>query len=471
MQLDSGQFVLFLLLAWAVWRVLPKVAAPGVLLAASAFFYASSNLRHFGLMLLLAGFNYVAVRKLSAWNDCRKRTFLFALAVVFDIGLLVFYKWAYVYLDLHDSPAGLRELLPLSKANTVAFPLGLSFFTFQIVSCVTDVYRRNYLWTTGAGSFFLFAFFFPQISAGPIPRASTLVPQLTKPRSLAPGDLEAGSCLFAYGLFKKLVVADRLKEYVDYVMPKQAQTSSLPVLLACVFSALFLYADFSGYTDMARGAARLFGIHLDYNFDRPFLAESITDLWRRWNMTLSSWLRDYLYMPLVIRLRSFGKAAFVFSFLFTFLVCGLWHGISWPFAVFGLMHGTALSTEMLTRRWRQSWINRLPWLGSPWIGRTYVFSFFVMANVMFGAASVSQALEIYGKILALRLPSGLGELFVNHGLIFFLLVFAALAVWGLVSAVRPKWAEHHCARFVLLCAVSILILGRLAEKGFVYVAF
>ncbi len=471
MQLDSGQFLLFLVLAWVAWRLLPKVAAPGILLTASVLFYASSNLKHLGLMLLVAGFNYAAVQKLTAWNDCRKRTLLFSLAVVFDVGLLVFYKWACIYLGLHAIPEVLRDLLPASKANTVAFPLGLSFFTFQMVACVTDVYRRNYQWNSGAGSFFLFAFFFPQISAGPIPRAPALVPQLTSPRRLASGDLEAGASLFVYGLFKKFVVANRLQDYAGQIFSTDQRTSTIPVLLAVVFSALSLYADFSGYTDMARGAARGFGIDLAENFNRPFLAESVTELWRRWHMTLSSWLKDYLYMPLVIRLRSLGKTAVVMTFLLTFLICGLWHGMSWPFALFGLMHGAALSAEFLTRQMRQSWVGKRPWLATCWLGRAYVFSFFVMANVMFRSTSVSQALQLYGKVLLPSRPASLEELFAYSGALMFLLTFVALALWALVAALRSKWAEHRCARFVLICAVIILTLGKLHEGGFVYVAF
>ncbi len=471
MQVDSGPFFLFLGLVWVVWRIFPKVAAPAVLLAASLLFYASSNLRHLGLMALLAAANYASVQKLSAWEDGRKRTLVFSFAVTLDVAALVFYKWASAYLNLESLPRALGGLLPVTNANRLLFPLGLSFFIFQMVACVTDVYRRNYRWSSGAGSFFLFAFFFPQISAGPIPRAGALVPQLTRPRGPVSGDLEAGVSLLAYGLFKKLVVANRLQEYARLVFSTHQRISTVPVLLACICSALSLYADFSGYTDLARGAARVFGIHLAENFNRPFQAESMTEFWRRWHMSLSNWLKDYLYLPLVIRLRSLGKTAFALSFLLTFLICGLWHGISWPFAIFGLMHGSALSVEFLTRKSWSSWIRKQPWLGSRWMGRAYVFSFFVMANVMFRAGSVSQAWQLYAKILVPSRLSGLSELVGYDRALQFFLVFTALALWGLVAALRPKWEEHRCARFVLLCAVVTLSLGRLGEGGFVYVAF
>jgi alginate O-acetyltransferase complex protein AlgI len=477
MPFDSGQYLLFLVFVWVVWRILPKAAAPGILLTASILFYASSNLTHFGLMLLVAGFNYAAVQNLTVWNDGRKRTFLFSLVVVFDVGLLVFYKWACIYLDLDASPEFLRRLLPVSTAKAVAFPLGLSFFTFQMVSCVTDVYRRNYKWDSGMWPFFSFAFFFPQISAGPIPRAGALVPQLTKPRCVARGDLEAGISLFAYGLFKKLVVANRLQGYADHIFSTDLRISTIPILLAFIFNALYIYADFSGYTDMARGAARAFGIDLAINFNYPFLAESVTDFWRRWHMTLSNWLKDYLYLPLVIRLRSLGKMAVVFSFLFTFLVCGVWHRLAWPFAVFGLLQGAALSGEFLTRQMRQSWIKQWPWLGTPWLGRAYVFAFFVLTNVMFRVTSLSQAWKLYGKLFSLSRPASVAEIFAYYSdSLLFLLNFAVLALWAWVAASQPMRAEQHGPkqhgpRFALLCAAGILIFGKLAEGGFVYVAF
>jgi alginate O-acetyltransferase complex protein AlgI len=472
MQLDSGQYFLFLAIVWVLWRLLPKMAAAGALLTASVLFYASSNLMHLGLLLLLAGFNYAAVRNLTVWNVRRDRTLMFWLAVVVDVGLLVFYKCACSYLDPKGVPKSIRDLTPVTLENTMAFPLGLSFLTFQMISCVTDIYRRKYQWSSGPGSFFLFAFFFPQISAGPIPRASELVPQLTGPRRLAFEDLEAGISLLAYGLFKKLVVANRLQIYVDHVFSSDAHTSTTPVLLAFVFNALRLYADFSGYTDMARGSARLFGIVLAENFNYPLLAESVTEFWRRWHITLSNWLRDYLYRPLVYRLRHLGdRTAVVLSVTFTMLVCGLWHRCSWPFLVFGLAHGSALSLEFLTRQSRLGWVQKWPWLGTRWIGRCYVFAFFVLTGAFFRADSLSQAWELYGKIFRPSLRHGLNELSAVSGQFLFLLNFAALALWGLMAALRPKWVEHRCAWFVLLCAMITLVLGKLQEGEFVYVAF
>ena len=471
MQLDSGQYLLFLSLAWVVWRLVPKRAATGVLLAASVLFYASSNLAHLGLILLVTGLNYAAVQRLTVWEDRRKRTLLFSLVVVFDVSLLAFYKWASIYLDLRATPGVLHALLP-ATANTVSFPLGLSFLTFQMVSCATDVYRCKYQWTFGAGTFFLFAFLFPQISAGPIPRASGLVPQLTGPHRPTAEDLEAGLSLFAYGLFKKLVVANRLQTYVDHVFAPDLQTSTIPVLLAFVFNALRLYADFSGYTDMARGSARVFGIDLAENFNYPLLAESITEFWRRWHMTLSNWLMDYVYKPLVYRLRSVGdNTAVVFSVVFTLLVCGLWHRFSWPFVVFGLVHGTALSIEFLTRRLRQGWVKKWPWLEKSWLGRSYVFSLFVLTAVLFRVPSLTLAWQLYSKVFVPSPPASFSELFANSGPLLFLANFIALALWRLVSALRPVWAEYHCVRFVPLCALITLIFGQLQEGGFVYVGF
>ncbi len=472
MQLDSGQFVLFLALVWVAWRLLPEAAAAVTLLAASTLFYAASSLRHLGLIVLVGWFNYEAMRKLTVWTDRKKRALLFAVVLGFDIGLLVFYKVASVYLTLSTSSQLLRDLFPVTLANTVAFPLGLSFFTFQMVACLTDVYRRKHQWDSGAGSFFLFALFFPQISAGPIPRASPLVSQLTSPRRLGAENLEAGVSLFAYGLFKKLVVANRLQSYAGNVFTSKPPASTIPVLLAFVFNALHLYADFSGYTDMARGSARVFGIELAENFNHPLLAESVTDFWRRWHMSLSSWLRDYLYKPLVFRIRTFGdNTAVICSISLTFLLCGLWHRFSWPFAVFGLWHGAALSLEFRTRQVRAYWAKARPWLGAPWLGRTYVFMFFIFTGALFRVDSMSQAWSLYGQALVPCRPASLAELFAHTGPILFILNFVALALWGLVAALRPVRPELKCAWFVLLCAALMLIFGQLPEGGFVYASF
>jgi alginate O-acetyltransferase complex protein AlgI len=472
MQLDSGPYLLFLAIVWVVWRVLPKVASIGVLLAASIFFYASANLTHLGLLLLVTGLNYATVQLLTALSERRTRTLVFSLAVVLNVGLLAFYKLAAIYLDPGSTQGTLGDPVPAIKVSLLAFPLGLSFFTFQMVSCVTDVYRRKYQWSSGAGSFFLFAGFFSQISAGPIPRAGALVPQLTSPRRPTAEDLEAGIALFAYGLFKKLVVANRLQTYVDHVFVFNLRTSAIPVLVAFVFNALRLYADFSGYTDMARGSARLFGIDLAENFNYPLLAESVTEFWRRWHMTLSNWLRDYIYKPMVYRLRKLGdNTAVVLSVSLTMLICGLWHRCTWPFAVFGLLHGAALSLEFLTRKLRFSWVQKRPWLGTPWVGRAYVFSFFILTGVVFRVPNLSRAWLLYDKILVPRLPASWSELFGHIGPMLFLIDFTALALWGAVAALRTKWADQHCARFVLLCAVIMVTFGHLSEGDFIYVAF
>lgn len=470
MQVDSAQFALFVALFWVAWRCLPKAASPITLLVASLIFYAASSLADFGLMVFLAGLNYVAVRKLSVWSNGWKRSLLFTVAVGFCVALLVFYKWACIYLEQAAVPQALRGFLSASAAGHVAFPLGLSFFVFQMVACLTDVYRRQYEWTSGGTVFYLFAFFFPQISAGPIPRAHALVPQLASRPVLASVDLETGVSLFAYGLMKKLIIANRLKIYVDGVFAPDLPSSSISVLLAFVFNALQLYADFSGYTDMARGVARLFGIRLAENFSDPFLAESVTDFWRRWHMTLSSWLKDYLYMPLVVRLRAFGVTAIVLSFVFTFLICGLWHGLSLPFAVFGLLHGAALSLEFLTRNPRKRWIKRWPFLGGCWIGRAYVFVFFVLTNALFRVTDLSQARQFYGKLLRPCLPSGSSELFAGTGPLLFVLNFLVLFLWWLLARAK-KGTEGGRLRFVWFCFIVILVFGKLNERGFIYVAF
>ena len=231
MQLDSGQFLLLLFLTWVFWRLLPRSAASAVLLVASIIFYAFSGIAHLGLMLVVAMINYGAVKALSAWEDSPRREAVFYLAVGFDTLLLIFYKWAVLFLHLPNAPDLFKTLFPPSPTLTLGFPLGLSFFTFQVISCVTDVYRRSYQWTEGTSAFFLYAFFFPQISAGPIPRAEPLVPQLAGPRRLESGNLEAGIVLFSYGLFKKLVVANRLLPYIQNVFAPDAQHRGTAALL------------------------------------------------------------------------------------------------------------------------------------------------------------------------------------------------------------------------------------------------
>jgi len=320
-------------------------------------------------------------------------------------------------------------------------------------------------------SFFLFSLFFPHVSSGPIPRANDLVPQLMNRHRLTSDDFSQGISLIAFGLLKKFVIAHRLFFYANQVFSTDLPISTAPLILGIAFNALSLYADFSAYTDIARGSARLFGIRLAENFDRPFSALSVTDFWRRWHISFSRCLKDYLYLPLVIRLRFLGKSAVVVSFAITFVICGLWHKTAWTFVIFGLLHGAALGAEFLSKRWRARFAQQVPRTMYVSLARVYALSFIFLTIVLFSAGSLSGAIGMYARLFTFSLPQTTNELFAYQGPVMFALIFMAMAIWGLCGYFFRNVSVKSAPAFTFICGVLVLLLGELKEGDFIYVQF
>jgi D-alanyl-lipoteichoic acid acyltransferase DltB (MBOAT superfamily) len=280
-----------------------------------------------------------------------------------------------------------------------------------------------------------------------------------------------GLRLITYGLFKKFVVANRLSEYVNAVFDEKQGVSTFAALIACCFNALQLYADFSGYVDIAIGSARFLGIRLDPNFDRPFVSTSVTEFWRRWHITLAVWLRDYLYMPLLIRIRDLGKTGIVVAMMVTFAICGIWHGATWTFLLFGVAQGVAMSTEMLTKSWRTKRLKQYPKQWVTRVGLLYTLSFFALSQVMFRSADLSQAQQFYRNLFSLRLPHSAAELSAYGGPFFFILDFVVIGLWVAIASYLPKVSNSSTPPFMFVCALLILFFGRLGSAHFIYAAF
>ena len=467
MQLDTAEFALFVGCIAVVQAGLSGRWRVRLLLTASLIFYAFSSLPCLALMLGLCVVNYRAASFLSRSPDERHRARVFWITVVVNLAALIAFKYASGLMSEALSRFG--RTAPAGPAARLAVPRGLSYFTFQMLACVTDAYRRTWRLDCGFTGFTLFGLFFPQISSGPIPRAGRLLPQLLDSRGPTTDDRLAGLRLMAFGYLKKTMVANRLHQYVETVFADPAGTSTLPAFLACCLNVLELYADFSGYIDIAMGSARFLGIRLDPNFDRPFVSSSVTEFWRRWHMTLAFWLRDYLYSPLVIRVRNWGMAGVVFAMMITFAICGIWHGATWNFLLFGITQGLALSAEALTKSWRKKRLKQFPERLIEWAGRIYAVSFFVLTQVLFRAADLPQALRIYGRLIHLRFSFHLRE--VIPAPYFFALDCLAIGLWMVVAWRLNRVSSRGTPLFVLLCGLLILFLGHLGTARFIYANF
>ncbi len=345
MSFNSLEFLLFFCVVAPIFAVIPHRAQNRWLLLASYLFYASWDWRFLALLWISTGVDYTVGRALARNDDPRTRRGLLALSVTTNLGILAAFKYSGFFAQ---STRDLLEFFGLGVQPffvDVVLPVGISFYTFQTLSYTIDVYRGHMAATEDPLDFALFVAFFPQLVAGPIERASSLIPQIQAPRRLSAKRLSAGSWLILWGLFKKVVIADNLAPLVNGVYITGAEPTGPELWLATYAFAIQIYCDFSGYTDIARGSARILGFDLMLNFRLPYLATSPADFWRRWHISLFSWLRDYLFVPLG-GLRP-SRARRQASTIMVMTLGGLWHGAAWHFVAWGAFHGILMTIENL----------------------------------------------------------------------------------------------------------------------------
>ena len=344
----SKAFFLFLITVLVLYHLLGRRSHRyAVLLGASWLFYAWISPQYLWVIALCTVIDYAAGLMIEGTNDERTRKGWLCVSIVANLGLLFAFKYTtFVY----DNAVSLAQLCGVTIAERhwdILLPLGISFHTFQGISYTVDVYRRQIKAVRSFLDYALFVAFFPQLAAGPIVRAVEFLPQMTTPPRVTARHISDGLHYFLLGLFKKLFIADQLDVlFVSPVFADPAAYDAAAHRWACLAWAAQIYCDFSGYSDMAVGCAKWFGFELPRNFNFPYLATSITDFWRRWHLSLSTWLRDYVYFPLGGSKR--GELRTYFNLLVLFVLCGLWHGATWAWFVYGVYNGVLMS---LHRMW------------------------------------------------------------------------------------------------------------------------
>ncbi|EMI17894.1 membrane bound O-acyl transferase MBOAT family protein [Rhodopirellula maiorica SM1] len=336
---NSFDFLLFFVVVFALQLALPHRPRNAFLLLASYFFYGCWDWRFLGLILLSTVVDYVCSHGIAKSRDSTRRKQLLAFSIVVNLSILGFFKYFNFFADTFNAIATSSGLAFSSWTLNIVLPVGISFFTFQTMSYTIDVYRRDLKPLTSFIDFALYVAFFPQLVAGPIERGTRLAPQIKEGRRTTWTGVQDGSWLVVKGLFKKTVIADNMAPIVDQVFNNPSATGP-EVLLAVYAFAFQIYGDFSGYTDIARGIGRMLGYDLMLNFRLPYLATSPSDFWGRWHISLSTWLRDYVYIPLGgNRIGSFNT---IRNLMLTMVLGGLWHGAAWTFVLWGVFHGALL---------------------------------------------------------------------------------------------------------------------------------
>jgi alginate O-acetyltransferase complex protein AlgI len=353
---NSLHFIWFFFVVYALYRLLPHRAQNWLLLVASYYFYAAWDWRFLGLLLASTLVDYTCALAMSNTTSAPRRRALLCLSIGFNLTLLGFFKYFNFFADnLHVLFGAVSWNVDFVTLR-VLLPVGISFYTFATMSYVIDVYRREIPATRDLLEFGVFVSYFPHLVAGPILRASRLLPQIHQPRSMTREQLRDGAWLIAWGYFQKVFVADNLAPLANGVFDPAAPHVGINVLLGVYAFAFQIYGDFAGYSNIARGTSKLLGIELVENFRFPYFVLTPQAFWRHWHISLSTWLRDYLYIPLG------GSRGFEWqtrrNLLITMLLGGLWHGAAWTFVLWGLYHGVLLiiyrATETLraAARWR-----------------------------------------------------------------------------------------------------------------------
>jgi alginate O-acetyltransferase complex protein AlgI len=312
-----------------------------VLFVASCVFYAAWDYRYLALLLLVSVIDYYCAARIAETDDQRARHRWVTFSIVSNLGILGYFKYYNFFVgNLNGVLAWSGFRLP---ALDILLPAGISFYTFKSMSYTIDVYRREIEPCRSLMDYATFVTFFPELIAGPIVRASIFLPQMTRRIGPTADRLAVGASLFLLGLTKKVVIADRLAAPVDQVFAQPALFSGRALWLALIGYSIQIYCDFSGYSDMAIGTGKMIGYDLPENFNMPYVARSITEFWQRWHMTLSAWLRDYVYIPLGGNRKGEGRR--YVNLMLTMLLGGLWHGASWNFVLWGGLHGGALAVH------------------------------------------------------------------------------------------------------------------------------
>ena len=340
MLFNSLHFVWFFFLVYALYRGLPHRAQKWLLLVSSYYFYAAWDWRFLGLLVASTVVDYTCARGLDAVRSPRVRRVLLVSSICFNLTLLGFFKYFNFFRDnVHWLFAALGWQVDFVTLH-VLLPIGISFYTFVTMSYVIDVYRRDVPATRNLLDFGVFVAYFPHLVAGPILRASTLLPQIQSPRRVTGEQMRDGAWLIAWGYFQKVFVADNLAPLVQNVFDSGAAPAGADVLVAVYAFAFQIYGDFAGYSNIARGTSKLMGIELIENFRFPYFVRTPQEFWRHWHISLSTWLRDYLYIPLGGNRGS--TASTRRNLMITMLLGGLWHGAAWTFVLWGFYQGLLL---------------------------------------------------------------------------------------------------------------------------------
>lgn len=439
MSFNSFEFLIFLPVVFVLyWFVFNKnlKTQNGLLLLASYIFYGWWDWRFLFLLIFSTALDfYTGLRIADAKTERIKKIWLYS-SITINLGFLGFFKYYNFFIEnwvLAFKSIG-YTMNPWTLS--IVLPIGISFYTFHGLSYVIDISKGRIEPSKSWVNYCVFVSYFPLLVAGPIERATHLLPQIERPRKFRYSQGIDGLRLIIWGMFKKVVLADTLATAVNDIFANYKNYSGYTLILGGIYFAFQIYGDFSGYSDIARGVSKCFGIELLLNFDRPFSSKTVTEFWRRWHISLSTWFFDYVFNPIVISLRNWGRnATVIFGLMFTFFLTGLWHGAGWKFVVYGLLNGIAVVYEYVAKKQRVKLFSYLPKFVNENLSKVITIGYMCVCWVFFRSRDLASSIGY------------LKRCFYFHGGVDFKQQFSVIVIYLVLSIILffkydSKWYKY-----------------------------
>ncbi len=481
MVFNSVDFIVFIIPVFLLyWLVFSKssVYQNLFLLIVSLFFYAWADWKFLALLVASTIINFYLGLKIHKSPDDRKRSIFLYMGVIFNVGLLLYFKYFNFFYE------GFYEILNVFGVSSnystlsILLPLGISFFTFQTLGYLIDVFNEEIEPNSNLLEFSVFVTFFPKILSGPIERAASFIPQIQDKRKLSYDVCVDGFRQILWGLFAKVVIAENCAEFANLIFDNYENNPGSVLLIGTFFYAIQLYADFSGYSNMAIGVSKLFGIQLMRNFSTPFFSTNISDFWRKWHISLTTWMMDYVFTPLSFILRRHQKKGLIISIIVTFILVGFWHGANWTFVVYGLLHGIYFVPLVYSGRMNtEQIVAKGKWF--PSIKEIFkmlmLFVLIMLTDVFFRVDSVETGIDYMNRIFSTSIIDAPSAIYGNTTIITIMLIGIFIAVEWINREKKHdfdisnyniylRWASY------IFIFVLILFFGRSSET-FIYFQF
>ena len=468
MLFNSLIFTLFLPIVFSIYWVIPSKYRNYFLLLASYYFYYSYNPWFLLLLIGTSGLDYFIARKISNSNDQQQKKALLMVSLLSNIGVLFVFKY---FVFVYNSSVEVFDL-DAKLLHNLIIPAGLSFYTFQSISYTIDVYRGKYKADDTLSDFLLYVSFFPHMVAGPIVRYNDLMPQFKIITYFKNINWQQFATLVIWGYFKKLVIADNLNLIVTPVFNNVTAFTGFELALAGFLFVIQVYCDFSGYSDIATGVAKLFNINLSLNWRRPLLSKSLHEFWKRNHISITTWFRDYLYIGLGGSRVSYNR--WLINIFLVFVISGFWHGANFTFIIWGTMHGLLYILEIFLNK-------MFPTIKVPGvIGRLYLLGFHTLSLIAFRANNLLDLRAIYSKIFSLSKENFMINSLLNHqDRLYFIIIFLLIVIlfikeineeYAIINKNKTVYSILKPLAFILFI-VLIFTLGNFSANTFIYFQF